>query len=364
MLDKDLQRIILSLRVQCELREQGCQWEGQLRDIEKHLSVTNDGGCCYIEVECRYECGKRMMRKDMKEHEEGQCLKRPIEVQLLKKMELMWQELKLRETAEISLKAKVLDQEQEIAQLKVIVAGQRKDITSLQEENEKLLQEQKQMALMLKQMDKQTEKPFKLQQSDSGAITFTEVSPDLLHVIPKLMNTTGMVLHPKEGKAQVIATTDEEREKCVMRFQAFYQNILQNRNLRTEDIIVPQNISPHEVDTLVATTNDKYDQCHFSFDVSKSSIHVVSTSSRQFDQAKKVVADGLRLRGKSGGPSSAVLTCKPALKVVTGNQPSGTMTHHICRTPLPGYDDCGTIVIKYTITSGTQGRDHPNPGKQ
>ena len=72
MLDKDLQHIILSLRVQCELREQGCQWEGQLRDIEKHLSVTNDRGCCYIEVECRYECGKRMMRKDMKEHEEEQ----------------------------------------------------------------------------------------------------------------------------------------------------------------------------------------------------------------------------------------------------------------------------------------------------
>ena len=165
MLDKDLQRIILSLRVQCELREQGCQWEGQLRDIEKHLSVTNDGGCCYVEVECRYECGKRMMRGDMKEHEEEQCLKRPIEVQLSKmgeKMELVWQELKIQKKAEICLKAKAIDQDQEIAQLKATIAEQRKDITLLQEQNEKLLQEQKQMALILEQ---QTERPFKLQQS-------------------------------------------------------------------------------------------------------------------------------------------------------------------------------------------------------
>ena len=32
-------------------------------------------------------------------------------------------------------------------------------------------------------------------------------------------------------------------------------------------------------------------------------------------------------------------------------------------TCLPGYGSCGTIVISYRFPSGTQGPDHPNPGK-
>ena len=245
------------------------------------------------------------------------CLKRPIdlEVQLSKmgeKMELVWQELKIQEKAEICLKAKAIDQDQEIAQLKATIAEQRKDITLLQEQNEKLLQEQKQMALILEQ---QTERPFKLQQSKKLHVdeeigqVFTGLSPDLLCLMPKLMNTTGIVFYPEEGKVRVIGTTEEEREKYITRFQTTYQNILQNMKLRTEDIAVPQNIPPYEVASVIATTNEKYDQCHFefSFDADKSSIHVVSTSSRQFDQAKKIIADKLHthvhVHGKPSSPS-------------------------------------------------------------
>ena len=112
---------------------------------------------------------------------------------------------------------------------------------------------------------------------------------------------------PEEGKVRVIGTTEEEREKCITRFQTTYQNILQNRKLRTEDIAVPQNVPPYEVASVIATTNEKYDQCHFSFNTDKSSIHVVSTSSRQFDQAKKIIADKLHthvhVHGKPSSPS-------------------------------------------------------------
>ena len=30
---------------------------------------------------------------------------------------------------------------------------------------------------------------------------------------------------------------------------------------------------------------------------------------------------------------------------------------------LPGYEQYGTIQIKYVIPSGTQGKEHPNPGQ-
>ena len=56
--------------------------------------------------------------------------------------------------------------------------------------------------------------------------------------------------------------------------------------------------------------------------------------------------------------------CKTPLRKVEGNQPlGGTMNHHVYGNPLPGYPKCGTITITYYIPSGTQGPEHPNPGK-
>lgn len=39
-----------------------------------------------------------------------------------------------------------------------------------------------------------------------------------------------------------------------------------------------------------------------------------------------------------------------------GNQPeNGTMTHMTEHQSLPGYENCGTIVIRYNIPGGIQG---------
>lgn len=39
------------------------------------------------------------------------------------------------------------------------------------------------------------------------------------------------------------------------------------------------------------------------------------------------------------------------------------MTFSTLRHPLPGYGNCGTIVIQYSMTGGIQTKEHPNPGK-
>ncbi|XP_078684007.1 uncharacterized protein LOC144917639 [Branchiostoma floridae x Branchiostoma belcheri] len=47
-----------------------------------------------------------------------------------------------------------------------------------------------------------------------------------------------------------------------------------------------------------------------------------------------------------------------------GDQPEGRMECVVERhSSLPGYPGCGTIIIHYSIPSGIQGRDHPNPGQ-
>ncbi|XP_066300322.1 LOW QUALITY PROTEIN: E3 ubiquitin-protein ligase DTX1-like [Branchiostoma lanceolatum] len=57
-------------------------------------------------------------------------------------------------------------------------------------------------------------------------------------------------------------------------------------------------------------------------------------------------------------------TCKTIYGEKCGNQPPGTMDYHVIPYPLPGYVDCHTIRIIYTIPHGIQGPDHPTPGKK
>ena len=56
--------------------------------------------------------------------------------------------------------------------------------------------------------------------------------------------------------------------------------------------------------------------------------------------------------------------CKVALKPVRGNQPpGGTMSTSFTKLSIPGYEGHGCIVITYNIPNGTQGPEHPHPGK-
>ena len=55
--------------------------------------------------------------------------------------------------------------------------------------------------------------------------------------------------------------------------------------------------------------------------------------------------------------------CFTAYGPLKGNQPKGYMFDSFSSTYLPGFKSCGTIVISYRFPSGTQGPDHPDPGK-
>ncbi|XP_071790089.1 E3 ubiquitin-protein ligase DTX4-like isoform X1 [Asterias amurensis] len=57
-------------------------------------------------------------------------------------------------------------------------------------------------------------------------------------------------------------------------------------------------------------------------------------------------------------------TCKTIYGVKHGNQPPGRMDYHIIPHSLQGFPECCAIRIIYDIPPGTQGADHPNPGKR
>ncbi|EPQ03058.1 E3 ubiquitin-protein ligase DTX3L [Myotis brandtii] len=54
--------------------------------------------------------------------------------------------------------------------------------------------------------------------------------------------------------------------------------------------------------------------------------------------------------------------CQAVYGVQKGNQPEGTMSVNYIRDSLPGYENYGSIVIKYDMRGGIQTKEHPNPG--
>eukprot|EP01122_Echinamoeba_exundans_P006298 TRINITY_DN173_c0_g1_i1.p1 TRINITY_DN173_c0_g1~~TRINITY_DN173_c0_g1_i1.p1 ORF type:complete len:599 (+),score=103.80 TRINITY_DN173_c0_g1_i1:103-1899(+) len=55
--------------------------------------------------------------------------------------------------------------------------------------------------------------------------------------------------------------------------------------------------------------------------------------------------------------------CTTIYGILTGPQPKGTMTHSKNSSSLPGYPKCGTITVNYSFPNGTQGPEHPHPGR-
>ena len=77
--DKGIEREIKGLHVYCTNKEQGCEWQGELNDINNHLG--NRDGCQFEEVKCFNECGKMTERRYLTSHVETECPRRKVNCQ-------------------------------------------------------------------------------------------------------------------------------------------------------------------------------------------------------------------------------------------------------------------------------------------
>ena len=86
--DKRLKRSLYELDVKCTNKQQGCQWEGELGQLDNHLNYnpTKDNhleGCQFSKIKCLY-CSDLFLRSDMKTHQIDQCSVRPFSCQYCK----------------------------------------------------------------------------------------------------------------------------------------------------------------------------------------------------------------------------------------------------------------------------------------
>ena len=70
-LNKLSDREIRSLHVMCTNKERGCEWQGELNDINNHLG--NSDGCQFEDVKCSNECGKMLQRQHLAIHVDTEC---------------------------------------------------------------------------------------------------------------------------------------------------------------------------------------------------------------------------------------------------------------------------------------------------
>ena len=77
--NKQAYREIKRLYIYCTKKEKGCEWQGELNDIDNHLG--NSDGCQFEEVKCSNECGKMIQRQYLTSHVETECSRRKVNCQ-------------------------------------------------------------------------------------------------------------------------------------------------------------------------------------------------------------------------------------------------------------------------------------------
>ena len=153
--------------------------------------------------------------------------------------------------------------------------------------------------------------------------TFTGLSKDVLLLMPKVREgcSKNIKFFPEEGKVIVLASSEEEQEQCITQFKNTYQEIIKNR--QSGSLEIPPSFQMENMFALLEEFDGKYSQCHFSCDEKARVVKIVSMSSCQFDQAKKLLGDRLvggggkaaRANGISKTGSSEVLSINECQKL-------------------------------------------------
>lgn len=80
--NKGLQRSLYDFKVYCSNKSQGCQWTGELGQLQHHLNLSATEknqveGCKYAQIQCLF-CSKLFERSTIQSHQSDQCSQRPF----------------------------------------------------------------------------------------------------------------------------------------------------------------------------------------------------------------------------------------------------------------------------------------------
>ena len=81
--DMRLKRALYALKVHCSHLKDGCEWMGELGQLDAHLSEDPEpekqlSRCQFVDIDCLYKCGDRLQRCYIQKHQTELCTKRPF----------------------------------------------------------------------------------------------------------------------------------------------------------------------------------------------------------------------------------------------------------------------------------------------
>ena len=112
----------------------------------------------------------------------------------------------------------------------------------------------------------------------------------------------GVEYSPAVGQAVVKARSKEEVDRQISALQDVYQKIVGSKQLRVQPIPIPVGVDIFELNEVLSKFNQNYSQCFFQICEDGNTpgvVKIISNSSRQFEQAKKMIADEITALGKS-----------------------------------------------------------------
>ena len=96
--NKGLQRSLYDFKVKCVNQVEGCQWVGELGQLEKHLNyakfdkVNHLKGCQFAQTECPY-CNELFKRSSIPAHVSDMCPKRPFSCEYCKNFDSNYEDV-------------------------------------------------------------------------------------------------------------------------------------------------------------------------------------------------------------------------------------------------------------------------------
>ena len=232
---------------------------GELRQLERHVSLTRDGDCPLVEVSCTHGCGQVMKRSLLHQHEEEDCIKRPVEFQLARLQARMEQMC-----SDITSAYKV-----EIEELRMRLHVQTEEMQTIKEELDELKKDRNQFTT-----------------------TIPVFSSSVLCILPKLPNGNipGVSYYPRDRFVKITGSCEEELEARTHLFLAEYEKILPR--LLKDKFEVNDHFPLDSLKSFIYSCNKKFSACYISYESKPvPSIELISTNASQFEIVKKSIAE-------------------------------------------------------------------------
>ncbi|XP_019864381.1 PREDICTED: uncharacterized protein LOC109593763 [Amphimedon queenslandica] len=255
-----MERLIFDLTVYCPYTASGCGWTGELRDLDKHISPSKQGGCLYVEVECCHGCGQKMMRSSLNDHERETCSKLPVEVQMKV----------LQERVEKMCTRLTEEHQKEIACLKAKISEQEKEMLALRRTIDKLVEDNK---------------------DTSFYATIPVFTPSLLLLMPKLPNGNipGVSYYPQDKYVKISGNSKEEMEARTQQFLTEFETLLPL--LQKDSFEVLPRFPAANLETIIRSCNRNFRACYALS--RQDSVDLISTDAVEHRQAKILLNEKL-----------------------------------------------------------------------